>query len=254
MSGYNGGIKARVNSIVHKKHMGKIADTFKLNKTYLAVSKKTKKPYISQNGECFAFVLEEKMDKFVSAHEDVSPEYGWHKFDKLKADCYQAGGSILILEAEENTKESYPLRKKELEIRYYNHPLSQAAAFIKHGYDIPSQLQCLAQCRFIVPCKIRTGEGTAVTYAIASKDDAMEDFKYISFTSLDEYESWKDKFDKTASKDKEQTDIWQPFEIDYSTLYRISKRHGIIIDPTSTMLVIAGTKLPKPREDDGSED
>lgn len=159
----------------------------------LIMSKLTKMAYINEERQ--AFLIDNKKD----AEEFIKNTNGTYCVDKSmqkkKAICSYcfASGADEIVFISEGKREIRLLRERHLDKHYYNCRLSADITRLVHTQN-PKYLRDFAECNFVVPIRIINSKAVSIAYATVAKDSAPENYLYLAFTDLYEYEKWAKKY------------------------------------------------------------
>ena len=207
-------------------------EQFELPQAYILLSSRTGHPYIDLDGASHVFIRSADADTFAKDIPDVIVE--GPKFYLLKglfSQCYAAGADTVVIYSEDK-EEKLPITEFLVEKEYYNHKGSRAIADILQ-YRKVSSLYELADSNFIVPVRIeRSDNKVEILYAVAKKEDK---FVYIAFTDLNEYICWRSRIQ----------DEWEPVEVPYHTLRRISKHHGVLFNVCGNQFLLKREMMEK---------
>lgn len=191
------------------------------NKKFLIMSKLTKLAYIDELRRAFLF------DNKKIAEEFVKITAGTYVDDKSRQPtkaicsyCYASGADTIIILANKK-KEVRALKERHLDKHYYNCRLSADITRLVHTQDV-KYLKDFAECKFIVPIRITNTETVSIAYATVTKSSRSNNYLYLAFTDLYEYEKWIRKIPDPG--------LWKPLQVDAAGLKRIGKDHGFIFN------------------------
>lgn len=188
---------------------------------FLIMSKLTKMAYINEDRQ--AFLIDNKKD----ADEFVKNTIGTYCADKstqkkktICSYCFASGADEIVF-ISEGKKEIKLLRERHLDKHYYNCRLSADITRLVHTQNT-KYLRDFAECNFVVPIRITNSKTVSIAYATVAKDSTPENYLYLAFTDLYEYEKWARKIP--------DSDSWKPLQVDAAGLKRIGRNHGFIIN------------------------
>lgn len=188
---------------------------------FLIMSKLTKMAYINEDRQ--AFLVDNKKD----ADEFVKNTIGTYCADKstqkkktICSYCFASGADEIVF-ISEGKKEIRLLRERHLDKHYYNCRLSADITRLVHTQNT-KYLRDFAECNFVVPIRITNSKTVSIAYATVAKDSTPENYLYLAFTDLYEYEKWARKIP--------DSDSWKPLQVDAAGLKRIGRNHGFIIN------------------------
>lgn len=188
---------------------------------FLIMSKLTKMAYINEDRQ--AFLVDNKKD----ADEFVKNTIGTYCADKstqkkktICSYCFASGADEIVF-ISEGKKEIKLLRERHLDKHYYNCRLSADITRLVHTQNT-KYLRDFAECNFVVPIRITNSKTVSIAYATVAKDSTPENYLYLAFTDLYEYEKWARKIP--------DSDSWKPLQVDAAGLKRIGRNHGFIIN------------------------
>lgn len=213
----------------------------------LIMSKLTKMAYINEERQ--AFLIDNKKD----AEEFIKNTNGTYCVDKsmqkkkaICSYCFASGANEIVF-ISEGKREIKLLRERHLDKHYYNCRLSADITRLVHTQN-PKYLRDFAECNFVVPIRIINSKAASIAYATVAKDSAPENYLYLAFTDLYEYEKWTKKIPDSNS--------WKPLQVDAAGLKRIGRNHGFIINIYGGRNVIKSKdlKLVDVKEDENSDD
>lgn len=188
---------------------------------FLIMSRLTKMAYINEDRQ--AFLIDNKKD----ADEFVKNTIGTYCADKstqkkktICSYCFASGADEIVF-ISEGKKEIKLLRERHLDKHYYNCRLSADITRLVHTQNT-KYLRDFAECNFVVPIRITNSKTVSIAYATVAKDSTPENYLYLAFTDLYEYEKWARKIP--------DSDSWKPLQVDATGLKRIGRNHGFIIN------------------------
>lgn len=188
---------------------------------FLIMSRLTKMAYINEDRQ--AFLIDNKKD----ADEFVKNTIGTYCADKstqkkktICSYCFASGADEIVF-ISEGKKEIKLLRERHLDKHYYNCRLSADITRLVHTQNT-KYLRDFAECNFVVPIRITNSKTVSIAYATVAKDSTPENYLYLAFTDLYEYEKWARKIPGS--------DSWKPLQVDAAGLKRIGRNHGFIIN------------------------
>lgn len=188
---------------------------------FLIMSRLTKMVYINEDRQ--AFLIDNKKD----ADEFVKNTIGTYCADKstqkkktICSYCFASGADEIVF-ISEGKKEIKLLRERHLDKHYYNCRLSADITRLVHTQNT-KYLRDFAECNFVVPIRITNSKTVSIAYATVAKDSTPENYLYLAFTDLYEYEKWARKIP--------DSDSWKPLQVDAAGLKRIGRNHGFIIN------------------------
>lgn len=188
---------------------------------FLIMSRLTKMAYINEDRQ--AFLIDNKKD----ADEFVKNTIGTYCADKstqkkktICSYCFASGADEIVF-ISEGKKEIKLLRERHLDKHYYNCRLSADITRLVHTQNT-KYLRDFAECNFVVPIRITNSKTVSIAYATVAKDSTPENYLYLAFTDLYEYEKWARKIP--------DSDSWKPLQVDAAGLKRIGRNHGFIIN------------------------
>lgn len=77
----------------------------------------------------------------------------------------------------------------------------------------------MKSCTFILAIRIRNRPSVSCTYATGARKNS--EWRFLAFTNMGEYNRWENKAGKG----------WSPLLVEFSTMRRIVKNHGVILNP-----------------------
>ena len=207
---------------------------------YLIMSDITKRPYIDESRQAYAFASEDAAEGFAESTKRAHVQELENGMDKKSmSDCYAAGARTLV-ERHGGKVSRHSLEEAGLMRKYYNPDLNADAARYISTRRM-EYIRNMKRCRFIVPVRIRNHPQMSVVYATAVFPDGA--YWYLVFTDLEEYGKWG-----------AAGDGWSPLEVRIDGLCRISRRHGFLLDACGARLLISQGMLRQILEGKEEED
>lgn len=136
---------------------------------------------------------------------------------ELLIHCYLSGANKI--KVSQKTKHQIVLiNETTLPLGFYNNSLNgNLALFIASKKKI--YLQKMTEEKFIVPIRIKNNSAQEITYGVVKLNRDSDNFHYLAFTNLKEYEKWAAK-----------AEGWQPLLVTYDIMCQISGERGYIIN------------------------
>lgn len=188
---------------------------------FLIMSKLTKMAYINEDRQAFLVDNKKDADKFVkNTIGTYCADKSTQKKKTICSYCFASGADEIVF-ISEGKKEIKLLRERHLDKHYYNCRLSADITRLVHTQNT-KYLRDFAECNFVVPIRITNSKTVSIAYATVAKDSTPENYLYLAFTDLYEYEKWARKIP--------DSDSWKPLQVDAAGLKRIGRNHGFIIN------------------------
>lgn len=190
-----------------------------INEAYTITSSKTNGLYVDEDNTCYVFSSKTRAEAFILTRPELSfdgPKY--YTLTSLMTYCYAAGATVMQLTIG-TVREKMPLAESMLESRYYNNQLNRVITHLRQTKK-KKYLKELKDCEFIMPARIEENDnGVSIFYAVAQIENG-EEFKYLAFSDLDEFGVWSG-----------HVPGWSPIKMTYRSMWRISRHHGVILNP-----------------------
>lgn len=188
---------------------------------FLIMSRLTKMAYINEDRQAFLVDNKKDADEFVkNTIETYCVDKSTQKKKTICSYCFASGADEIVF-ISEGKKEIRLLRERHLDKHYYNCRLSADITRLVHTQNT-KYLRDFAECNFVVPIRITNSKTVSIAYATVAKDSTPENYLYLAFTDLYEYEKWARKIP--------DSDSWKPLQVDAAGLKRIGRNHGFIIN------------------------
>lgn len=202
---------------------------------HLIYSSITKSLFISENRTAIIFLDIKDAEKYRDTNKNIYIYVDKRPKKAVYSDCYAAGALSIKLTWSEGKEQMIPLQEDLLERRFYNGKANADIARYLYTKD-PACLISMSEDRFIVPIKITNQPYVKAVYLTVydrnNRSEGSQDFYYLAFTDLKEYEKW--------GKEKEE---WKPLMVDFESLARIGKNHGFIINLMGTRFLLNKKKF-----------
>ncbi|MBO4847206.1 MAG: SseB family protein [Lachnospiraceae bacterium] len=197
---------------------------------FVIYSNATKKPYISEDRECFIFDTMKEADKFIGEDKRF---YRNDRSEKLsqKVYCskyYSYGIRTIVLKKIKGERVRISIEKADVKPRQYLNDETNANVYRLMETRKKKYLRSLKDNMLFCPISISIrlkGQYPKVSYCNALKNNEM----YMPlFTTVQEFEKWNSK----------QANRWRPLGTTISKIEPERKGHSIIINPDSDKLIL----------------
>lgn len=174
--------------------------------------------YIDEDYMAYLFFYRDDAKSFIKDKPNLKiQEASFRDEIELLTSCYLAGAFKIKL-INEKKEQIANINETNLPLGFYNNSLNgNLALFIASKKKI--YLQKMTEGKFIVPIRIKNNSAQEITYGVVKLNRDSDDFHYLAFTNLKEYEKWAAK---AAG--------WQPLLVTYDIMCQISGERGYIIN------------------------
>ena len=189
---------------------------------YIAISEKTGRYKLTDQNHVSVFESKSEADKYAENGEGVIIEGPKHlDKDSVFLISRKAGAVAVDYYGEKKDEIKIPEIKKE----YLNPEINSSLAHLKETGD-PKYLKRFIKCRFIVPCRVDGQSG--IMYGAAKARDITYT---LAFTDLEEFYAWGSGTE------------WEPLEVGFSGLIRVTDMRPIIINVKGNRYVLTEEKI-----------
>ena len=203
-------------------------DQFK-KKSYLIGCEITKRPYIDENRRAYMYRSQSRADEQCQEIRKTRPvDMSDCDENTIFSECYAAGAKYIVYE-DHIRKTEIPLKKEEMERRYYNSRLNADIALLLRTKKT-QYLRDMSGCTFLVPVRTINEPNVYMLYATVSNSKGM--YSYVASSDLEAFSRWSEKVKG-----------WQPLRVDCGGLRQIGRKHGFMINPLEAGLFLATDKI-----------